>query len=121
MIKSLFVDFEGEKFDQPSVTEPNQCLSISQILARYGSGALVNASQGVYDDDESDDIVDDPTLSPEFDFLDAYLLEQDLRLRAADADAQQHIEDNKNSENELKDDNSEPTKTASEPENEIKD
>lgn len=94
MLASLYVPFLGEKSDMKSVTEPNQVLSVSEILARYGSGAFVSASHGVYDEDD-EDFEEDPTRDCSFDFLDAYLIEQDLAMRAAE---QSDVEDIEQSE-----------------------
>lgn len=56
-----------------SITQPDESLSIRQILARVAAGmttGLGDLPAGEYDDEGNDDY-DDPTLDPEFDKLDA--------------------------------------------------
>lgn len=64
----------GEQEWKPSVTQPDESLSIRQILARVAHGMTTGLDQfagsGEYDEDDNEDF-DDPTLDPEFDKLDA--------------------------------------------------
>lgn len=57
---------------KPGLTEPDQTLSIQQILDRVQKGLTTGLSdlpQGEYDSDDDDDF-DDPTIQPGFDKLD---------------------------------------------------
>lgn len=79
MIANIVGHFGGEIFDEPSITEPNQVMSISEIINRFSLGMDVPFTQGEYDDE--DDFVNDPTREPGFDFLDAHILESELEQR----------------------------------------
>lgn len=56
----------------PSVTQPDETLSIREILHRVSQGMTTGLGDqpGAYDDEEDEDF-GDPTLDPEFDKLDA--------------------------------------------------
>ena len=59
---------------EPSVTQPDEALTIQQILARVQAGLTTGVGASVREDDyddPSDDDFDDPTLQPGFDKLDA--------------------------------------------------
>lgn len=64
----------GDQEWKPSLTQPDESLSIRQILARVANGYTTGLDQfagnGEYDDEDNNDF-DDPTLDPEFDKLDA--------------------------------------------------
>lgn len=58
----------------PSMTQPDEALSIEQILARVSHGLTTGLGASVSDDDyddPNDEDFDDPTLQPGFDKLDA--------------------------------------------------
>lgn len=56
----------------PSVTEPDQSMSISQILARVQRGLTTGLHDYTTDyDDEDNEDYDDPTLDPDFNEMDA--------------------------------------------------
>ena len=58
---------------EPSVTQPDETLSIREILHRVSQGMTTGIGDqvpGDYDEDNDDDF-GDPTLDPEFDKLDA--------------------------------------------------
>lgn len=62
----------------PSVTQPDESLTIQQILARVSQGLTTGIGASVSDDDyddPNDDDFDDPTLQPGFDKLDALQIE----------------------------------------------
>ena len=61
----------------PSKTQPDEALSIEQILSRVQHGLTTGLGASVSDndyDDPNDDDFDDPTLQPGFDKLDALQL-----------------------------------------------
>lgn len=82
MLNKLLLSVDGLYCETPSITEPNQVMSISEIMARFGMG--MNSSiidGGRYDDDQSDNFEDDPTRDPAFDFQQAHEMERVLRER----------------------------------------
>lgn len=59
---------------EPSVTQPDEALTIQQILARVQAGLTTGVGASLREDDyddPNDDDFDDPTLQPGFDKLDA--------------------------------------------------
>lgn len=67
---------------QPTMTVPDQSLTIPQILEMYSRGQSIDSvlRQGVgYDDPDFEDL--DPTLAPEFDINDANRLLQETKER----------------------------------------
>lgn len=81
------------KIWDPSVTQPDETLSIREILHRVSQGmttGLGDQNLGDYDADEDDDF-GDPTLDPEFDKLDALAIstsEEADQLREEEKDRQ---------------------------------
>jgi hypothetical protein len=49
-----------ERNDEPSLTIPDQTLSIKQILERYASGQSLEGKTPYYDESESDEYYPDP-------------------------------------------------------------
>lgn len=82
MLSKLFIEVDGLYCETPSITEPNQVMSISEIMARFGMGMNSSILEGGnYDNDQTDNFEDDPTRDVAFDFQDAHELERVLRER----------------------------------------
>ena len=82
----------------PSKTEPDESLTIQQILVRVQKGLTtgVGASTSEDDyDDPNDDDFDDPTLQPGFDKLDAALLANGADAQEKGEKIQKYQEDRK--------------------------
>ncbi|KAA6326505.1 hypothetical protein EZS27_024394 [termite gut metagenome] len=75
--------------DLPSLTVPDQAISIPDLLEKYVNGTLLPCEKTPYyaDGDVSFDDFN-PTLSPDFDLVDAQLIKEDLEARFAELDAQ---------------------------------
>lgn len=83
--------FVGEKTKGKSMTVPDQSLTLREIMQRSLSGVTPEQFNndnydGSVDDfevrkNQGEDIFDDPTREPGFDFVDAYNLEKELRAK----------------------------------------
>lgn len=65
---------KGIKIPGVSITQPDEALTIEQILLRVSQGLTTGVGASVNDDDyddPNDEDFDDPTLQPGFDTLDA--------------------------------------------------
>ena len=65
---------KGEHISGPSITQPDEALSIQEILYRVSHGQTTGIGASTNDDDyddPDDEDFDDPTLQPGFDKLDA--------------------------------------------------
>lgn len=92
MLAKLVSIFAGEKDFEPSVTEPNQSLSISEIMRRFGMGMTNEILQGGNYDESDDEFEDDLTRDASFDFLDASLMEEVLQQQQFAAKQNEDIE-----------------------------
>lgn len=79
----------GEINKEPSLTVPNQSLSVRDILQRYTMGTMIpEMSRSVYYDGLEDFDQSDETLKPDFDLSDATRISQEVANRLAEAQAE---------------------------------
>lgn len=75
------LDSDMESNNEPSMTIPDQSLTIPQILERYVSGIeLPYGPEDIYDDDDPDSFETDPLLDPAFDLVDVTEAQETARL-----------------------------------------
>lgn len=110
MLRNKYITNNGREFTLPSVTIPNQALSISEILNRYAVGRDVPfCPGGLYD--QSDAFEEDPLRDPSLDLVDkeaaavriAEMIENSKNSQPTDnqvENVEEKSEENKSSENE---------------------
>jgi len=60
MYSSILFEKQYEQNNEPSLTIPDQTLSIKQILERYASGQSLEGKTAYYDESESEEYYPDP-------------------------------------------------------------
>ena len=88
----LFVDdpTNGEVNNEPSMTIPDQSMSIEEIVTRFASGEPISVGQDVYyeTDEVNASFSDvDPTMDPSFDLSDYSAMRSELSQRKARKEA----------------------------------
>lgn len=88
---------DTEFFTEPSLTEPDQCYTVQELLNRHISGSLPDISQPYYYDTDVQDPHGfdnvDPTMRPDFDLADYASLSDNLANHRLPVDGTQGSQD----------------------------